>query len=153
MTGVRSSGAKSIFSAKVGSPADTYLCSWPGCNAETNALPICWKHAREAHAIVQATYSAVMSQAMKQGGTTPTDRPGFVYFIRFSDRVKIGFSQDPDNRLRALPHDEVLGVFPGTRLNERQLHAAFADLRQTGEWFTLDDRILDFIADVKDQVA
>jgi len=139
-----------IFTGNPGRSSDeNVVCSWGNCNATTNSLPICWAHAREAHAVVQATFGAMMDFALKRGGKVDVAKPGFVYFLRFSDRVKIGFSTDPRTRISQLPHDEVLAIFPGTRLNERQLHAAFGDLRLTGEWFTLDDRILDFVTDVK----
>jgi hypothetical protein len=127
------------------------ICAWPRCRKPVGALPICWEHALEAHRVVQGTYSSLIDARRQQTiAGKPEPRPGYVYVIRFGDRVKIGFSTDPDNRMRALPHDEVLAVLPGTRLNERQMHVAFADLRITGEWFHLNDRILDFVADVKD---
>lgn len=143
-----------VFTSNPGHAPHHSLCAWPRCYRETNSLPICWEHALEAHGIVQATFSAMMEQSMKRAMSAPDEpRPGFVYFIRFADRIKIGFSADPRTRIASLPHDEVLGIFPGTRRNEKQLHAAFADLRLTGEWFQVDGRILDFVADVKDQTA
>lgn len=128
-------------------------CAWPTCGREVDALPICWDHAVVAYGVVRSSMAAVLDHA----AANATDQrrtealPGFVYFIQFGDRITIGFSTKPDQRIAALPHDKVLAVFPGTRLNERQLHEAFKDLRITGEWFHLDDRLLDFIDDVEAQ--
>jgi len=146
-------GARSISEGSRFQYPEDAICAWPRCRKPVGALPICWDHALEAHGIVQGTVAQFMESRLQ---TVPQDRvprPGSVYFARFRDRVKIGFSTDPMNRLSAIPHDEVLAVFPGTRLNERQLHTAFADLRITGEWFHCDDRILDFVSDVKDSIA
>lgn len=58
-----------------------------------------------------------------------------VYYIRFGDRVKIGYSSNLAGRLRALPHDEVLATEPGTYALEAARHRQFRELRLTGEWF------------------
>lgn len=79
---------------------------------------------------------------------TPETRQGFVYFLRFHERVKIGFTTDIRGRFKAIPHDEVLGWVPGTRLDERRCHEAFAHLRETGEWFRAEPDLLGFIAGV-----
>lgn len=73
-----------------------------------------------------------------------------MYFIRFRDRIKIGHSIDVRDRLRAIPVDQVLAVMPGTRLDERRCHAAFADLRVQGEWFRAEPRLLEFIGLLED---
>lgn len=41
----------------------------------------------------------------------------------------------PPQRLKALPHDELLGSVPGTYADEQRWHLVFADLREQGEWF------------------
>lgn len=71
---------------------------------------------------------------------------GFVYFVRFGDRVKIGFSMNVERRLKAIPHDEILAVMPGTFRDESRCHAAFAHLRIIGEWFEMGDDLMGFIA-------
>jgi hypothetical protein len=75
------------------------------------------------------------------------DKDGFVYFVRFGERVKIGWSSNTDARLRNIPHDEVLAIIPGTMRHERQCHAAFAHLRITGEWFEAAPDLLAFAAE------
>ncbi len=72
-----------------------------------------------------------------------------VYFARFGDYVKIGFSSNPAHRLKAmttgviLPDDldpatpgELVMVIPFCRVrDERNLHQLFMRHRAAGEWF------------------
>lgn len=67
---------------------------------------------------------------------------GWVYFIQAGKNgaVKIGWTRQPDRRFRALQtsqHSQLrfLGVIPGDRTLERQLHQRFAVHRMKGEWF------------------
>lgn len=65
---------------------------------------------------------------------------GFVYFVRSGDFVKIGWSQSPDIRLAAIknasPHDiAVVGVHPGSRADETNLHRKFLLHHHRREWF------------------
>lgn len=76
---------------------------------------------------------------------------GFVYFLRCGDFVKIGYSTDPQRRLRylqtATPFSfEILGAHVGTRQHEQQLHKIFAPLRHRHEWFRIDQCILEIAA-------
>ena len=71
---------------------------------------------------------------------------GFVYFIKFGDRIKIGYSRDWRRRVSQLPHDEVLGVMQGGMSHEQNLHAQFSRYRITGEWFEDCEKIRDYIA-------
>lgn len=108
---------------------------------------MCGRHLMRVWRIVNDAGSTVLAAAMQSDRRTPPDpREGSVYFVRFGDRVKIGFSTDVRTRLVAIPHDEVLAVVPGTIRDEKRCHAAFADLRLTGEWFTAAPRLLDFAA-------
>lgn len=74
---------------------------------------------------------------------------GFVYVVRFSDRIKIGFSTDWKSRVKSLPVDEVLLVMTGSVVLERALHAKFAAHRVVGEWFNDCPEIRHFISDQK----
>ena len=69
-----------------------------------------------------------------------------VYFVRLGSMVKIGYSANITGRLEAIPHEEVLAVFPGTMRDERTCHRKFAHLRTVGEWFQDDPSIREFIA-------
>lgn len=69
-----------------------------------------------------------------------------VYYIRWADRVKIGTSANPQQRLATLWHDEILAFEPGGRDLEQARHTQFADLREGGEWFSADPRLLQHAA-------
>lgn len=63
-------------------------------------------------------------------------RRGVVYYIRFADRIKIGTTTAPRQRLSALPHDEVLAFEPGGLHEEAVRHLQFRHLRiRMTEWF------------------
>lgn len=80
----------------------------------------------------------------------PRPRVDIVYYIRFADRVKIGTSNKPRQRLSALWHDELLAFERGNRTLERVRHEQFADLREGGEWFTAAPRLLEHAARLAD---
>lgn len=71
-----------------------------------------------------------------------------VYFIRAGRRVKIGFSVNPENRLRTIKGGSskapvgldtskarIVALEPGGIQRERELHYKFSHLREAGEWF------------------
>jgi len=74
----------------------------------------------------------------------PLVRQPFVYYVRFSDRIKIGHSVNVRSRLDALPHDEVLALEPGPLDLERMRHHQFEAHRITrnGEWFRVHPELL-----------
>jgi hypothetical protein len=78
-------------------------------------------------------------------------RPGFVYFIRMGDAVKIGFSADVGKRLNGIQTAcpgpaEVIKIIPGSDQTERYFHVHFANYRQQGEWFRLEGALAAFLA-------
>ena len=69
----------------------------------------------------------------------------FVYFIAAHDfgQVKIGFSQDPEKRMRTLQTSvgcrlTLLGYVAGSIQDEHAWHARFDTKRVVGEWFEFD---------------
>jgi hypothetical protein len=67
---------------------------------------------------------------------------GFVYFIvrPSTDSLKIGFSADPERRLRQLQtgSDEplqLLAFFEATFAVEKEIHRRLSGSRMSGEWF------------------
>lgn len=64
-----------------------------------------------------------------------------VYYLRYDRRVKIGTSAQPRRRLSRIRHDELLAFERGGREVEQRRHREFADTREGGEWFTLDERL------------
>lgn len=79
----------------------------------------------------------------------PPPRVDVVYYVRWRERVKIGTSSNPRQRLAVIPHDEVLAFERGGRTLEQRRHAEFAASRWPGsEWFRLDDALVRHIAEV-----
>lgn len=77
-------------------------------------------------------------------------RLGYVYFVRAGDAIKIGFSTNSKTRLASLQTSnseqlELLAMMRGTQSDERDLHQQFCHLNLRGEWFRVDEELLDFI--------
>lgn len=77
---------------------------------------------------------------------------GHIYFIRAGENgpIKIGFSTDPEQRLRTLQtaHTEKLVMLHsqvGTKADEARLHNRFRNIHVKGEWFEADPSLLEFI--------
>ncbi|MCR2809820.1 MULTISPECIES: GIY-YIG nuclease family protein [unclassified Microbacterium] len=80
----------------------------------------------------------------------PPPRVDVVYYLRFEDRVKIGTSGNPRQRLAAIRHDDLLGFERGDRRLEHRRHAQFLDERfDRTEWFRLSDRLRAHIETVR----
>lgn len=76
---------------------------------------------------------------------------GFIYFAESGDLIKVGFSKDPLERLKALysPNGEeirLIGVMPNkTRYVEASFHHILAADRVQGEWFRRSKELMSFI--------
>ena len=86
-------------------------------------------------------------------GELPPPRVDVVYYLRqrddFGDRVKIGTTTNPRQRLAAVPHQELLAFERGDRHLERRRHTAFAADRYPGtEWFRTTPALLEHVARV-----
>ena len=79
----------------------------------------------------------------------PTPRVDVVYYLRWADRIKIGTSHRPRQRLAAIRHEELLVFEPGGRDVEQRRHREFAALREGGEWFTAAPSLLAHVADLR----
>lgn len=77
----------------------------------------------------------------------------FVYFAQNSrGLIKIGKTRDVRRRMAALftssgERMNVLGVMSQKVASEESLHSRFAEFRVSGEWFSQDEAILNFIKD------
>ena len=78
---------------------------------------------------------------------------GFVYFIEAIsvNRIKIGYSDNPDKRIKQLLTGSALAlemraVMPGSQATEKELHQRFSHLRIENEWFEFNDEIRQYIA-------
>lgn len=90
----------------------------------------------------------------EDGDPQPPPGHSWVYFIRCpaNGLIKVGFTDHPDPWIRielvagASPVPvEVLGVVPGGRYLEKNLHAAFAPYWHHNEWFEPAPALVDFI--------
>lgn len=73
----------------------------------------------------------------------PPPRVDVVYYVRYEDRIKIGTSANPRQRLSAIWHDELLAFERGDRMLERRRHEQFAADRFAGtEWFRRSPALL-----------
>jgi hypothetical protein len=82
---------------------------------------------------------------------------GFVYIIQAigTARVKLGYSIEPEKRLRELqtgsPYElALLSKWRARPATERRLHREFAEYRVKGEWFELPRQLIERLA-VSDQ--
>jgi hypothetical protein len=115
-------------------------------------VPLCREHHFRAwYAWQQEEVEAVHARVAAESAATQERRAPceWVYFLRFGDRIKIGYTADLRERLRSVPHDEVLHVEPGGRRDERRVHAAFVHLRIRGEWYEAAPDLLAFIGDLQ----
>lgn len=78
---------------------------------------------------------------------------GVVYYMRFGDRVKIGYTSDLRVRALEVPNDEVLAAEPGDYETERERHMQFKDLKVPAfkEWFRHEEVLMDHIAEVRER--
>lgn len=102
-----------------------------------------------AGALHRAQALNVRASESKSGTTPPPSRkeknprePGFIYFLRVGELVKIGYSNRPTRRLKELrtamgvEFDAFLAV-RGVRADERIIHEALEKHRRHREWFVL----------------
>lgn len=77
----------------------------------------------------------------------------FVYYLRWSDRIKIGTSRSIKSRINSLYHDEVLAIEQGGATLEQKRHEQFKQFLIPGqrEWFTTDDSLLRHISAVREK--
>lgn len=82
--------------------------------------------------------------------------PGFVYFVQgeFGGGVKIGYSQNPECRLKQLQTSypdtlKILVLVPGSSKSEHLYHKQFENIKLNGEWFKPEKELLDEIEKLK----
>lgn len=89
------------------------------------------------------------------------------YFIRCGGYIKIGVSSSPAGRLETirkiggvlapslldLSAAELIATEPGGFVREKELHARFAHLRHTGEWFTEAPELTEYISALTERTA
>lgn len=92
-------------------------------------------------AAAAAEHRAQREQRRRDGDTAfRGNLPGFVYYLQVGEHIKVGYSVDVRQRMRAYPPGSVLlAVEPGSPDLERQRHREFAGSLLDGrEWFRRD---------------
>lgn len=79
-----------------------------------------------------------------------------IYFIKYEDYIKIGYSKDPSNRIQniqtGLPGPiEVLCITKGNFKKENLLHRKFSRFKSRGEWFRSCDELNSYINTLDDE--
>ena len=72
-----------------------------------------------------------------------------VYYMRIGNRCKIGWSTNIKTRLATLNPEELMATEPGGRILELERHIKFKDLRTHGEWFKLEEPLLQHIEELR----
>ncbi|MDQ5862741.1 MAG: GIY-YIG nuclease family protein [Actinomycetota bacterium] len=88
----------------------------------------------------------------------------FVYYIQCGSFLKIGTSINPEKRCDQLRrggkavrpslwvgNPQLIAYVPGNVSKERELHHQFAAKRDQGEWFLLDEELVEHVADIQVQ--
>lgn len=82
--------------------------------------------------------------------------PQKVYVVRErgTERIKIGVSRQPSDRLKNLGSEagielELVAIIPGGIRQERALHKRFAACRTRGEWFQADGALRAWMAEIE----
>lgn len=127
-------------------------------------FPICVKHASEIlrylNSCMPSSYEDRVILAARDfdfhhAVPRPSATAGteVVYYLRVSDKVKIGYTSDLRQRMHSYPPDsELLAVEPGDKNLERQRHVEFtAHLKIGREWFHPVPEILAHAASLRQQ--
>lgn len=77
---------------------------------------------------------------------------GYVYAVECGERIKLGFSENPDRRFNKIASDapypcSMLGYWPASKADELDIHSKFSGIRVHGEWFLSTQDLLQFISD------
>lgn len=133
-------------------------CAWSGCEKTVmykSAVRFCLSH------WATITYHGLRTRAVSDlvesmgdvdefGPVKPKPEPkplaeGHVYFLLSDSVVKIGWTSDLDERMRAYsPGARILAVMPGTKADESRLHKKFGHLKTNRrEWFAYSPQVME----------
>jgi hypothetical protein len=109
----------------------------PGGYGSPEFMETYWRYVKEPDTIPPPRMSA---RARRKAAPLPAPKGEFVYFLRVGDRIKIGRSTNPGNRVSALRSSvpariESFIVVRGSPADEKRLHVFLRRFRTNGEWF------------------
>ena len=150
-------------------------CIFPGCPKRRGAdlkTGVCMAHAVIIYRDVERVLGDELLQRSKEidererllhlntlqieGGHDPVPGapiPGWVYYVRVDDTIKIGYAKNVASRMRHYPPNaELLAVEPGTLKVEKQRHDHFnAYLAWGREWFRTSDELMTWITGLREK--
>ena len=95
--------------------------------------------------VTQVITQRKAARAKRQESVKP---PGYTYFLKNGDRIKIGFSRNPKARAETLSLREsnIMGVIESSQQFERMMHDKWSHIRiGNTEWFDSTPELLEFI--------
>lgn len=109
-------------------------------------------------AIISALRTEKIKQEPNETKWMKAARVGYVYFVRSSSLVKIGFSTNVLNRIIDLqvgnPIDATLvAAIPGSEDTEKYFHHMFKHHREKGEWFRVEGELEQFLSRMPSHVV
>lgn len=141
------------------------VCVWPGCETDQSPrytkVPLCSSHAITVSHQVQITENPGMALPTPyRPAALPHDRPGipgqrqgevrpgWIYYLRIDDRIKIGYASILKDRLKSYPPNaRLLAAHEGTKDDEAELHKRFRPYRRDGrEWYLICEPIQQHVA-------
>lgn len=132
-----------------------HICNMDQCERAASdrvGIALCERHLEKAW----AAYQVLMGVTVPEPGQEPErditslDARGTVYIVRVKDMIKIGWTSDPERRMRQLEADAILHYQPGTRRDEYKMQAQCMDHLVKGrEWFDTSPAMIQFIKDLR----
>jgi hypothetical protein len=110
------------------------------------------RYIEERMAQIRADPSLTMQPKTRMAAPEPVPTEGYIYFVRMSTFVKIGFTTDVAARMKAIQTSSpekivLLRIERGHVEDERVFHQRFRKYRANGEWFTLQGWLAAFLKD------
>lgn len=141
-------------------------CIWPDCRKDRLYwIPMCFEHVDHVYMTARDRFENEPDLTLAQRNAraaryareereineeiriedTRGNQPGWIYYLRVGDLVKIGYTTNILRRMREYPPDSrLLAVHPGTLDFEKQMHDIFRGSRARGrEWYRPEPHLLE----------
>lgn len=128
-----------------------FICNIDHCERESServGIALCERHLEKAWAAYQIITGVEVHDKLPDPDrdVRSLDARGTVYVVRVRDMIKIGWTSDPERRMRQLSADAILYSKPGTRRDEYKLQGQCMDHLVKGrEWFDSSPEMIDFV--------